>query len=103
MVGLPPLTGFVSKWFLLLGTVETKSYAFTFVILASSLLNAVYFIRLINYIHFKGEPSSRTSIDEVPKTMLVPILILGLGAIFLGILVGVPLKLIELAVSSFGF
>jgi multicomponent Na+:H+ antiporter subunit D len=103
MVGIPPLTGFVSKWFLLLGTVETKSYAFTFVILTSSLLNAVYYLRLINYIHFKGEPSLRTRIDEAPITMLAPILILGVGAVFLGILAGVPLKLIEVAVTSFGF
>jgi multicomponent Na+:H+ antiporter subunit D len=102
MVGLPPLTGFVSKWFLLLGTVETKSYAFTFAILASSLLNAVYYLRLINYIHFKGEHREITKIDEAPLTMLIPILILGLGAIFLGLLAGLPLKLIEEAVISFG-
>jgi multicomponent Na+:H+ antiporter subunit D len=102
MVGIPPLTGFVSKWFLLLGTVETKSYAFTFAILASSLLNAVYYLRLINYIHFKGDHPENTKIDEAPLTMLIPILILGLGAIFLGLLAGIPLRLIEEAIISFG-
>jgi multicomponent Na+:H+ antiporter subunit D len=101
MVGLPPLTGFVSKWFLLLGTVESKSFAFTFVILASSLLNAVYYLRLINYIHFKGSFSKKNKIEEAPLTMLIPILILGLGAIFLGLLAGIPLTLVEKAVSSF--
>ncbi len=102
MVGIPPLTGFVSKWFLLLGTVETKSYAFTFVILASSLLNAIYYLRLINYIHFKGDAKGDVKIDEAPLAMLVPIVILGLGAIVLGLFAGIPLKLIEKAIISFG-
>jgi len=102
MVGIPPLTGFVSKWFMLLGTIETKSYAFTFVILASSLLNAVYYFRLINYIHFKGDTKGNVKIDEAPLTMLIPILILGTGAIVLGLMAGIPLKLIETAVSAFG-
>jgi multicomponent Na+:H+ antiporter subunit D len=100
MVGIPPLTGFVSKWILVLGTLEAKSYAFTFVILASSLLNAVYYFRLINYIHFKGESGKK--IDEAPLEMLVPIVVLGIGAIFLGILASMPLTIIEKAVSSFG-
>ncbi|RMF90023.1 MAG: monovalent cation/H+ antiporter subunit D family protein [Methanobacteriota archaeon] len=100
MVGIPPLTGFVSKWILLLGTVEAKSYAFTFVILASSLLNAVYYFRLINYIHFKGETAGE--VDEAPPAMLIPIIILGLGAIFLGVLAGLPLTIIWKAVASAG-
>ncbi len=104
MIGIPPLTGFVSKWILLLGAVEAKSYAPAFVILASSLLNAVYYIRMINYIHFKGEVDDKTSkrIDETPLSMLVPIFILGLSAMFLGMFAHIPLKIIEKAVSSFG-
>jgi multicomponent Na+:H+ antiporter subunit D len=102
MVGIPPLTGFVSKWLLLIGTIEAGSYAFTFVILASSLLNAVYYMRLINYIHFKNPSAESTVVAEAPMSMLVPILILGLGAIFLGMLADIPLELIEKAVSSFG-
>jgi len=101
MVGIPPLTGFVSKWILLLGTVEAKSYAFTFVILASSLLNAVYYIRLINYIHFK-EPFEEIEVEEAPPAMLAPIALLGLGAVFVGMFAGIPLSLIRKAVSTFG-
>ncbi|HDH27746.1 MAG TPA: monovalent cation/H+ antiporter subunit D family protein [Euryarchaeota archaeon] len=102
MVGIPPLTGFVSKWFLLLGTLEAKSYAFTFVILASSLLNAVYYLRLINYIHFKDPDEGSVRVDEAPMTMLIPIVILGLGAIFVGMMANIPLTLISKAVSSLG-
>jgi multicomponent Na+:H+ antiporter subunit D len=103
MVGVPPLSGFFSKWFLLLGTVESGSFAFAFVILTSSLLNAVYFFRLINYIHFKGNPSVDTLIDEAPLRMLLPIILLGFGAILIGVFADIPLALIEKAASSFGF
>lgn len=102
MVGIPPLTGFVSKWILLIGTVEAKSYASTFVILASSLLNAIYYLRLINYIHFKAPDEEKGPINEAPYAMLIPIAILGLAAIFLGLFASVPLKLITKAVTLFG-
>src|SRR6056297_3740311 len=42
MVGLPPLAGFFSKWYLALGTIENSNWILLAVILISSLLNAVY-------------------------------------------------------------
>jgi NADH:ubiquinone oxidoreductase subunit 5 (subunit L)/multisubunit Na+/H+ antiporter MnhA subunit len=59
-------------------------------------------MRLINYIHFKNPSAESTVVAEAAMSMLVPILILGLGAIFLGMLADIPLELIEKAVSSFG-
>ena len=46
MVGVPPLAGFFSKWYLALGAANTGEYIFIFVLVISSLLNAVYFFRL---------------------------------------------------------
>ncbi|MCJ7579402.1 MAG: monovalent cation/H+ antiporter subunit D family protein, partial [Candidatus Aminicenantes bacterium] len=47
MVGIPPTVGFFSKWYLALGTIENRSWILLAVILLSSLLNAVYFFRII--------------------------------------------------------
>jgi multicomponent Na+:H+ antiporter subunit D len=47
MIGIPPTAGFFSKWYLLLGTIEARQWVLTGVILVSSLLNAVYFFRVI--------------------------------------------------------
>ncbi|MCP4220947.1 MAG: monovalent cation/H+ antiporter subunit D family protein, partial [bacterium] len=47
MVGLPPMAGFFSKWYLVLGTVKDSNWIFLGVILLSSLLNAVYFFRIL--------------------------------------------------------
>jgi multicomponent Na+:H+ antiporter subunit D len=43
MVGVPPVGGFVSKWYLALGSLDLQSSLLLGVVLASSLLNAVYF------------------------------------------------------------
>lgn len=46
MVGVPPLAGFFSKWYLALGAANMGDYIFILVLVISSLLNAVYFFRL---------------------------------------------------------
>jgi len=43
MIGVPPVAGFVSKWYLALGSLELHSSLLLGVIVASSLLNAAYF------------------------------------------------------------
>ncbi|MEX0639127.1 MAG: monovalent cation/H+ antiporter subunit D family protein, partial [Balneolaceae bacterium] len=53
MIGLPPLAGFFSKWYLALGTIEAGNWAFLAVILISSLLNAVYFFRILEKVYMK--------------------------------------------------
>ncbi len=68
MVGLPPLAGFFSKWYLVLGTVEAGNWLFLSVILVSSLLNAVYFFRILEKVYMKN-PETETQIpDEAVKS-----------------------------------
>ena len=54
MVGLPPTAGFISKFYLALGAIEGGRWPVAVVIVGSSLLTAVYFVRLIERI-FTGE------------------------------------------------
>lgn len=92
MVGLPPLAGFFSKWYLALGTIENSSWLFLAVILISSLLNAVYFFRIIEKIYLKSPENivddkvANISKDEVKPSMLISTLVLAIGLIVLGIL-----------------
>lgn len=94
MVGLPPMAGFFSKWYLALGTLKDSNWVFLVVILVSSLLNAVYFFRIIEKVYMKpmkGNPSEPEKIadpkrDEVPASMLLPTVILAAGLIVLGLL-----------------
>jgi len=94
MVGLPPTVGFFSKWYLMLGAVEAGAWVFVAVLVASSLLTAVYFFRVLEYAYLKedqGQVEGQTREVkaaggwELAPAMLVPVLILGLGILTLGI------------------
>lgn len=89
MVGIPPTVGFFSKWYLALGTIENKSWILLAVILLSSLLNAVYFFRIIEKIYFRSPSSKQEEKEhqsrkgtEVVASMLIPTLVLA-GALFI--------------------
>ena len=57
MIGIPPVAGFVSKWYLGLGAVEAGVAAWVLpVLVASSLLNAAYFLPILYRIWFKAPP-----------------------------------------------
>jgi len=89
MVGLPPTAGFFSKWYLVLGALEAHMWPYIVVIIISSLLNAVYFFRIIEHVYMKkaapGEKTEPSKVGELPFTMLVPIVVLGVGILVIGI------------------
>lgn len=93
MVGLPPLAGFFSKWYLLLGSWERGNWAFLAVIVISSLLNAVYFFRVIERLYLS--PGDKKPADGAPEpapgrldryfSLVFPTVILGVGLLLLGL------------------
>jgi multicomponent Na+:H+ antiporter subunit D len=99
MIGIPPTAGFFSKWYLLLGTIEASQWALTAVILISSLLNAVYFFRVIENAYFepnRGDHGEEHHVDaegeEAPASMLIPTMIMAAAIIIVGLSSG---KIIE--------
>lgn len=88
MVGIPPACGFFSKWYLVLGCIDANNWVFIVVIVASSLLNAVYFFRVLEKVYM-SEPDDEEMIAgqsmEPPKGMLSTILILAAGIVILGL------------------
>lgn len=88
MVGVPPTCGFFSKWYLILGSIDANNWVFVAVILASSLLTAVYFFRMIEKLY--AVPSSGDvaveQATEPSARILVPILILAGGIVVLGLI-----------------
>lgn len=92
MVGLPPLAGFFSKWYLALGTIENNNWLFLAVILISSLLNAVYFFRILEKVYMKNPDKAGQKSDAVkPKrndvsaSMLTPTVILAISLFVIGL------------------
>ncbi len=88
MVGIPPTGGFFSKWYLVLGGIDAHNWVFVAVIVASSLLTAVYFFRMIEKL-FAMSASSDAAVEKAKDPsarLLVPVLILAVGVIVLGLL-----------------
>jgi multicomponent Na+:H+ antiporter subunit D len=97
LVGIPPTAGFMSKFYLSLGAVAAGGWIFLIVILLGSLMSAVFYLRVINLIYF-GRHERKVQRDELPFSMLVPIIILALGSAAFGLLAKIPLSVIEPAV-----
>lgn len=55
MVGIIPINGFISKWFLFQGAMEASRPEVILVLLASALLNAFYFFPIIGVSFFRGK------------------------------------------------
>jgi len=62
MVGVPPAVGFVGKWYILVGAVNTGVWPVVVVLLASTLLTLAYFARLGERLYF----AEATIREEVP-------------------------------------
>jgi len=89
MVGLPPLAGFFSKWYLALGTVENSNWVLLSVILVSSLLNAVYFFRILEKVYM-ADPSKAQkepgdgAYSEPGFSAMLPLAVLALSLFVIG-------------------
>ena len=47
MIGVPPTGGFVSKWYILVGALQADNYVAVATIIASTVLNAAYFLPIV--------------------------------------------------------
>ncbi|RKX30864.1 MAG: monovalent cation/H+ antiporter subunit D family protein [Verrucomicrobia bacterium] len=96
VIGLPPTGGFISKWYLVTGTVEADQIVFLIVFLASTLLNAAYFLPIVYSAFFKLPQGSQTPerYKEGPWFCVIP---LGLTALVTLILFIKPQVFMSLA------
>ncbi|NWF91556.1 MAG: monovalent cation/H+ antiporter subunit D family protein [Syntrophaceae bacterium] len=113
MIGIPPSVGFVSKLYIILASIEAKKFFFVPVLLLSSLLNLIYFWRVIETMYMKrveGKDSAHTSHElhlqkeEIPLGMLAPIWVLASLCVIMGILwlANIPIPLLNQINSTFG-
>jgi len=76
MIGLPPVAGFISKWYLGLGAVEAGIAAWILpVLIASSLLNAAYFLPILYRAWFLRADDSLALAGHRERTVTPPALL----------------------------
>jgi multicomponent Na+:H+ antiporter subunit D len=106
MMGLPPLAGFVSKWYLGVGALEAGQGWVVLVLAASTLLNAAYFLPILRAAWFEPPPAAWPHEEhfkhETSLGLLVPPLVTALLVILAGLFAGSewsPLAWAKLIVS----
>lgn len=87
MIGAPPVAGFITKWNLLIGSVEAHQLGILLILIASTMLNAAYFAPITYRAFFGKRPAGEpyTGIKEAPLSMLIPILIACTISVVIGI------------------
>jgi len=103
MIGIPLTSGFVGKFQLSLGAVASGEPWIVVFVLISSFLNAMYYLPLLLRAYI-GESSHHEHlgsirIEAVPKTMLVPVAMLGVSIVLLGAFPTSFFALLDLAVA----
>ncbi|MBF4510273.1 MAG: monovalent cation/H+ antiporter subunit D family protein [Aeromicrobium sp.] len=89
-IGVPLFAGFVTKWYLSLGALESGAWWYALVMLGSALLNAAYWLPVVYAAFFKTPPSTHVEMQEAHWTMLGPTLVCAAYVILLGATVSVP-------------
>lgn len=86
MVGIPILPGFISKWYLSIESIHLGKLFLIFVILISSLLNAVYYFPIIinGFFGIENLKDKRFNSKKVPKGKLISIMVLITTMLLLG-------------------
>jgi len=84
LVGVPPVVGFLSKWYLLQGTLESGQGLLLALLLLSGLLNAAYFFPIVHRAFFRVSNHFQ-KFDEASPLMVIPLIFTAALSLFLGI------------------
>ena len=96
MIGLPPTAGFISKWYILSGALETGQMFAVGVIIISTLLNAAYFLPIIYAAFFKPETSPpKHPHGEAPLAIVIAISLTAIGTVLIFFFPDLPLGLAQ--------
>ena len=84
--GIPPICGFISKWYLCLGSLEANEIFFLFVFLTSAFLDAAFFFPIIYRAFFKDPREDvKPHFDEASMFMVIPLTATAAISLVLGI------------------
>ncbi len=85
LIGVLPINGYVSKYYLLTGALQADRIVFIVVLLTSALLNAMYYLPIVVNAFFREGEFDKPRGLEAPLTMLAPIVFLAVVCVGLGL------------------
>lgn len=99
IIGMPPMGGFISKWNLVIGAVNSDQLLLLLVLLVSSMLNAAYFLPIVYRGFFAKavDPVFDQGVKEAPLFCLVPLSLTACASLALFFYPDIFLRLAQLA------
>jgi multicomponent Na+:H+ antiporter subunit D len=103
MIGIPGISGFMSKIYLGLALISDKHPIFLSLILLSSFLNAIYYMPILISSFLKEDILVKNSLqkDPLPLTMLIPMIIITLAVLLIGLYPQLIMDVIEMALPFY--
>lgn len=102
IIGLPPMGGSWSKWFLLMGSADAQQWILIGLLLLSSLLNIAYLLPIVGRGFFRplpdGEGTGVTTIEEAPMLCVVPLCLTAAGCVVLFLYGGVIYDFLQMLI-----
>ena len=100
-IGIPPSAGFISKWYLVSGSLAAGEWVVAVMILLGSALAAAYCLRIVYYMFFLPPEAGHWEevTTDVPLTMLVPSGLFSLASLLFGIFAFLVLPSLEKAIE----
>ncbi len=98
MIGVPPTAGFLGKWFMLTGAMNTGQWVAVAVIIVSTLLNAGYFLPIIVQAFLKppGKDVKAHAKGEAPIPIVIALTATAGGTVLMFLFPDIPLALARL-------
>lgn len=97
LAGIPPLNGFVSKWYLAMGSLQGEMIIPVLILVVSGLLNVGYFFPIIWRAYFKKPGPELDNETEASPFMVVPIVITATLSVLFGLFPDLFFHFFELA------
>ncbi len=99
LAGIPPFSGFTSKWIIYEAAMEKGQVFLAILSLVGSVMTMAYFIKFMHSAFFGVATKNTETVKEAPWTMLVPMGVLSAVSVVFGIMPGLPLTVISKVLS----
>lgn len=98
MIGIPPTAGFLGKWFILTGAMQSANWVAVGVIVISTILNAGYFLPIVFRAFFREAPAGHEH-GEAPWPILLALIATAAGTMLLFLMPDTALALAKMMIG----
>jgi multicomponent Na+:H+ antiporter subunit D len=99
MIGVPPTAGFLGKWFILAGAMQTANWVAVAVIILSTLLNAAYFLPIVFRAFFRAPAGDEHKPSEAPWPIVAALTVTAAGTVLMFFAPEIPYALAQLMIA----